>query len=96
MSNEEREFIPERNHGYGDSPKAFGVPVIVSGGPPQGCPNCGCKKVFQISVTVEAPPQLRVPEGFEAFCVYIGCPACPWASPAINSSRPKAKGGATL
>lgn len=87
--NEQREIIPERNHGYGDSPKVTGVPVVVSDGPPQGCPNCGCKKVLQISVTVEAPALLRVPEGHEACSIYIGCPACPWASPAITHSRPK-------
>lgn len=87
--NEERELIPERDHGYGNSPKALGVPALVSEGPPQGCPNCGCTKVFQISVTVEAPPQLRVPEGHEAVAIYVGCPACPWASPAITHARPK-------
>ena len=86
---EERQLIPERDHGYGDSPRAIGTPVVVSEGPPQGCPNCGCKKVFQIAVTIEAPMFLRVPENCEACSTYIGCPACPWASPALTSARPK-------
>lgn len=91
---EGRQRVPERDHGYGDSPKAIGVPAVVSDGPPHPCPNCGCERVFQISVTIQAPANLLVRQGNEAFSVYIGCPACPWASPALTSSRPKANGGA--
>ena len=39
------------------------------------CPNCGCEALHCIEVEVE------VMEGTSGLGKYIGCPACPWASP---------------
>ena len=53
-----------------------GVPQVVGPGPDTPCPNCGCRRIFRIEVSVE---MLGV-QGNNGFGVYIGCPACPWAS----------------
>ncbi len=48
-----------------------------TGTPP--CPNCGG---HLCSVTVAAKmPQLR---GGKGICTYLGCPACPYASPSVT------------
>jgi len=43
------------------------------------CPNCGCLQVMEIEVTIEN----RLLSGGSGVGFYIGCPACPWASPMI-------------
>ena len=53
-----------------------GVPQVVGPGPDTPCPNCGCRRIFRIEVSVEMPGV----RGNNGFGVYIGCPACPWAS----------------
>jgi hypothetical protein len=78
---------PEREYGYGKPPKPIGAPVAVEaeGLPP--CPHCGCVRTFSLTVKLEAgPPQLRVPEGCVPVGTYIGCPACPFASPMISTA----------
>lgn len=46
-----------------------------------GCPNCGgVSTVFEISVGAEHP----LLTGGEGITTYMGCAACPWASPAIT------------
>ena len=45
------------------------------------CPACGgllCKVSVQVTM-----PQLR---GGRGVCTYLGCPACPYASPSMNRS----------
>lgn len=85
--------IPERDYGYGFSPTVIGAPVIgeklkLPNGDDAHCPNCGCLGVFEVKGVIEAPPQLRVGQGSEAVTMYVGCVACPWASPAIMTTRP--------
>lgn len=78
-----------RDHGYGDSPEPVGAPVVIQREKAMRCPHCGCGSVYSIEVPVRAPRALRVPPNHEAVTRYVGCPACPWASPAITTSRPK-------
>jgi hypothetical protein len=77
-----------RNHGYGDSPKVKGPPSVTSQ-LPGPCPHCGCGQVFDIKVEVDETsvhPMLRRPdEPHRVVGRYIGCAACPWASPMITS-----------
>jgi hypothetical protein len=42
-----------------------------------GCPNCGCKELMMIEVAVDQP-LLKSGSGKGT---YLGCPACPYASP---------------
>lgn len=44
------------------------------------CPNCRAF-LCKVSTPVEPPPMLRTDNG--AVAVYMGCPACPYASPAM-------------
>lgn len=81
-----------RDYGYGDSPEVIGAPCITEE-VSQLCPNCGCGKLFAVEVVVENPPRmLRVPNNHVAVGRYVGCPACPWASPMITTARPKVSG----
>ena len=41
-----------------------------------GCPNCGCKQVMEVTVEVEQP----LLKGGKGVGTYLGCPACPFAS----------------
>jgi hypothetical protein len=77
-----------RDHGLGPpstptgKPTATPIPddVRVSLEQEGGCPNCGgTNTIFQISVAAEHP--LLKSSGT---CKYLGCAACPWASPAIT------------
>jgi len=78
-----------RDYGFGDAPEVTGVPTVgekLS----EKCPNCGCGTVFMIEVEVAHPsPMLRRPDGpHKVVGRYVGCPACPWASPMMTSVRP--------
>lgn len=77
-----------RDHGFGDSPKVIGVPSVGEK-LNEKCPNCGCQTLFGIEVKVMNPsPLLRLPkEPHEIVGTYVGCPACPWASPMITVAR---------
>ena len=46
------------------------------------CPSCGCMTLCEIEVDVEAP-MLRGKKGVGR---YLGCPACPWASPMLMTA----------
>jgi len=46
------------------------------------CPNCGCQSICEIEVDVDAP----MLKGKTGIGKYLGCPACPWASPMLMSS----------
>ena len=45
----------------------------------RGCPHCGCKELMNIGLEVEQP-LLKNGKGNGT---YLGCPACPFASPMI-------------
>lgn len=75
-----------RVYGLGD-PQEYvkGVPRVrnkILGGPP--CPCCGCKSLYDIEVDVECP-MLTTGKGVG---VYVGCPACPFASPMVMVATP--------
>ena len=69
-----------RNYGLGTPMKVVGKPVAksLSGMP---CPNCGCETLFEVTVDLDDP---RL--GGKGMGVYIGCPACPFASPMVSRS----------
>jgi len=59
------------------------------GEPRPYCPNCGCAALSEIAVKVE--PQglhkMLMGEAATGYGTYLGCPACPWASPMIVVPR---------
>lgn len=68
-----------RSYGLPDS-EVQGVPVakpVAPGSPFKECPNCGCKEVMEVKVTVRQA-LLKSDTGTGT---YLGCPACPFASP---------------
>lgn len=60
--------------------EAFDASSDASVDGPGPCPRCQCKTLFEIEVDVE-DSRLR---GGKGVGLYIGCPACPWASPMLN------------
>jgi hypothetical protein len=79
-----RSFAPMRGkEGLPDGPKPTSQPKARK---PQGllaginesveCPICGCEEIMEIEQDVEHEG-LR---GGTGMSVYLGCPACPWAS----------------
>lgn len=77
-----------RDHGFGDSPKVVGVPVVIDK-VEEKCPNCGCQTMFGIEVKIANPsPLIRRPSApHEVVGRYVGCPACPWASPMMTTTK---------
>ena len=65
-----------RDYGLPDS-EVVGRPFAKLASPQTTCPNCGCEQVMTITVRVKQP-LLR---GGAGSGYYLGCPACPWASP---------------
>lgn len=61
------------------NPEPVGVPSWKPS--TQECPNCG-STLCEVTVMVRMP-QLR---GGEGICTYLGCPACPYASPSVTRS----------
>jgi hypothetical protein len=51
------------------------------------CPNCQCETLYEIEVNVESAGGMGSGTG-----KYIGCPACPWASPCMTVLDRKEKG----
>ena len=43
------------------------------------CPNCGCEELMQIEVAVDN----HILSSGSGVGYYLGCPACPWASPML-------------
>lgn len=76
-----------RDHGFGDSPKVAGVPTVGERVPGGICWHCGCVTVFEIEIEVASPPPMlrRPSEPHRVVGRYVGCPACPWASPMMTS-----------
>jgi hypothetical protein len=65
--------------------EVVGVPrcrPLASSSEVEECPNCHCKTLMQCEVDVK-DQRLR---GGKGVGHYIGCPACPWASPMIAVS----------
>jgi hypothetical protein len=75
-----------RDYGFGDAPKVVGVPVIGEKLSAK-CPHCGCVGLFAVEVEVANPsPLLKRPEWpHKVVGRYMGCAACPWASPMMTS-----------
>jgi len=67
-----------REYGLGESGKPLEKPTwsIAVGSP--SCPNCGAQ-LCMVKVRVEQP----LLKGGEGIANYLGCPACPYASPAM-------------
>jgi hypothetical protein len=73
-------------------PKPISAPVVMEV-MNEECPNCGCKHLCVIEAEFkemegegESPlPLLKKAEMYVA--TYAGCPACPWASPAILRAK---------
>lgn len=78
-----------RDHGLGSAAKANGTPR-VTGQLNEQCPHCGCDRVYSIEVEIaDPPPTLRRPPGpHRVIGRYLGCAACPWASPMMASCAP--------
>lgn len=66
-----------RDYGLPD-PEVNGTPTWEAAN--INCPNCGAR-VCRVSVPVTKP--------MEGICRYLGCPACPWASPSITTRGDK-------
>lgn len=87
MAKSDKAF-PERDHGRPDCGEPVGPPKVSPAPPGAGpCPNCKCDTVFLIEVEVKvSEPMNRLLAGEKSktgIAVYMGCPACPWASPAM-------------
>jgi hypothetical protein len=73
---------PLRDYGLGDSTKFVTSIPTVTGIVQEPCPNCGCQSVYKIEVPVNHP-MLR---GNVGHGIYLGCAACPWASPMMMTA----------
>jgi hypothetical protein len=62
-------------------PESGAVPEWETGPEDAACPNCGARLcVVRVRVT---HPALRSGRGLST---YMGCPACPYASPSVTAS----------
>ena len=52
------------------------------------CPNCS-GQLCQVKAEVIPPPFLRLGPSGKAVAVYLGCPACPFAGPAMTMAKEK-------
>jgi hypothetical protein len=72
---------PERDYGLPPPGATLGPPRAKPTDPSVGpCPNCGCNLVCAVEINVK---DVRLRSG-KGVAMYIGCPACPWASPAVT------------
>ncbi len=71
-----------RDYGLPDpTPVEGAVPSWKPAPAGTACPNCGgllCEVMLLVDM-----PQLR---GGRGMCTYLGCPACPYASPSVTRS----------
>lgn len=83
MPDPRRMYFPDR----GDStPFVQGPPVVkgvAEGMPP--CPHCKCATLYDIEVVITGHPLLA--SGGNGVGRYIGCPACPFATPMLMVAR---------
>ena len=84
----ERDPRKLRDYGLGDSTETvIGAPRVVGAPILDGtCPNCKCRTFFMIEADVRHP-LLRGEVGVGR---YLGCPACPWASPMLSTAQARA------
>ena len=75
-----------RDYGMGGAGKPIGKPTWKPATSAPNCPNCG-SKLCAVELLVE---NLQL-KGGVGKAHYLGCPACPWASPAVVASCGKAK-----
>ncbi len=79
-----------RDYGLPDpTPVKGAVPQWKSAPEGADCPHCGshlCEITLEVTM-----PQLR---GGYGICHYLGCPACPYASPSVTRSIPPGQGDA--
>lgn len=66
-----------------------GVPQLGPRLADKKCPNCGCEGLFQITVEVKGLPGLNSERGTGT---YVGCAACPFASPMVTIGGGKKSG----
>lgn len=76
-------------YGLPDGPEPSGAPTWERCQPINGvnpvCPNCGAW-LCEIKVCFKSHPLMA---GRACTGIYLGCPACPFASPLILSPAPK-------
>jgi len=80
--------VPERSYGLGDC-EVIGIPTASDVEDAPDCPNCGCARIFHISVRATTP----LVKGGVGQGSYFGCPACPWASPMLIASDGRGSDG---
>tara|TARA_B100000131_G_scaffold221323_1_gene212852 strand:- start:38931 stop:39173 length:243 start_codon:yes stop_codon:yes gene_type:complete len=71
----------DRNYGLPQG-EPVGVPVakmLEGKAADMPCPNCGCNELMEITVEMNQP----LLKGGKGKGTYIGCPACPFASPCM-------------
>lgn len=81
--------MPDSRRHYFDNaptPEPIGKPTWARDPSLPPCPHCGAECVV-VTVAVRPPPMLRAPSG-HAVTRYVGCPACPFASPAVTTAAP--------
>jgi len=78
---------PERKYGLGAHGEPEGAPWVDQEVPGADavCPSCECKTVYSIKVVMVNVPILSGGRGLGS---YIGCAACPWASPMVIVAAP--------
>ena len=72
-----------RDHGLGKSGKPTGSPTWAKAEDAPDCPNCGAS-LCDVAVPVDHP----MLKGGKGVSRYLGCPACPFASPAMMTAGP--------
>jgi len=71
---------PERDYGLGKPCEPIAPPKArLLNDPNAVCPNCGCDAIHELTVVV---PEPRLVGGIGTGR-YLGCPACPYASPMV-------------
>lgn len=76
-----------RDYGLGET-KVKGKPKVMGNMEcGEGCPNCGCETIYIIEVEVESASGMGPGVG-----KYVGCPACPWASPCVTTIKRQSNG----
>lgn len=78
----------DRDYGYGESPDPVKPPEIKAGPNDSPCPNCKGNTLFLIEVTVPSNPRMKgMLDSKEGIGVYMGCAACPYASPMMTRAK---------
>jgi len=78
-----------RDHGYGDSPNPSSPPTILSKAD-ASCPHCGGETLFMLEVLLEDDGGMMsalLAGSGELRGAYLGCAACPYASPMMTGRK---------